>query len=126
MISKQASTLAMAASGTLTGAMSGLLNAHLLDKDEKRILTRKGKLNRDANLTARNTARGAIGGTLGSGMGYLASALLRKPSMAGTLSMGGGMMGAGIGSAKYSKPYAAANRLKDVESKLRRMERKIK
>jgi hypothetical protein len=125
MITKNANTLAMATGGTITGAMSGLMNAHLLDKDEKRILTRKAKIPKDANLTARNTARGAIGGTLGSGMGYLASALLRKPSMAGTLSLTGGMMGAGLGSAKYSKPYAAANRLKSVESKLRRMERKI-
>jgi len=125
MITKTANTLAMATGGTITGAMSGLLNAHLLDKDEKRILTRKTKLPKDANLIARNVTRGAVGGTLGSGLGYLASALLRKPSMAGTLSLAGGFTGAGVGSAKYSKPNAAANRLKDVERKLRRMERKL-
>lgn len=106
------------------GALSGAMSSSVLTPEEKQSLKEEYGLDPKANLLARNTARGAIGGTIGAGSVRLLGKLRNRPptNIGQLLGVGAGMAAGGIASVKYSKPNAAAVRLNKIEEQLKQLE----
>lgn len=101
MLTKQADAL--------VGAITGGVRAARLSDAERKYLRKRYGLADDANLTARNAIRGAIGGTGGILAGGAIGAMLHpRLSLPGLL--GGGLAGSMLTTNRFSKGNAAALR----------------
>lgn len=102
------------------GAFTGALSSAQLTPEELNAIAAQHGLPADRKkIVARNVGRGAVGGALGGFAGGLAGLITRKPRMIPMLSMGGGMMGGGMATTKYSRTAAADLRLQQLEKQMK-------